>query len=98
MESTSALIVRKSEEDGIEYPESDGKSMAETDEHQDLMIQFIEGLKDFYRNDSNVYVAGNLFIYFKKGDSGSSVAPDCFVIFNQQFRQFNKTQILSQHI
>lgn len=80
MESTSVLILPKNEDDGIDYPESDGKPMAETDEHRDLMIQFIEGLKDFYRNDSNVYVAGNLFVYFKKGHPSASVTPDCFVV------------------
>src|SRR3990172_1501207 len=80
MESTSVLILPKNEDDGIDYPESDGKLMAETDEHRDLMIQFIEGLKDFYRNDSNVYVAGNLFVYFKKGHPSASVTPGCFVV------------------
>jgi len=64
----------------VYYPESDGRPMAETDVHRDLMVNLIEGLKDFYRNEPDVYVSGNLFIYFREGDPSACVAPDCFVV------------------
>ena len=32
----------------IFYPESDGKPMAETEIHRDLMIDFIQILKDYF--------------------------------------------------
>jgi len=63
------------------YPESDGEPMAETDTHRNLMIYLIEALTDRYRDDPQVYVAGNLFLYYAEGDPTSAIAPDVFVVF-----------------
>ena len=65
----------------IVYPESDGKPMAETDTHRDLMIDFIQMLKHHYRNDTDVYVSGNLLIYYEEGNPRKSISPDVFVVF-----------------
>jgi len=65
----------------VYYPESDGEPMAETDVHRDLMIYLIEALKDYFRDDPQVYVAGNLFLYYVEGDPSASIAPDVFVVF-----------------
>ena len=65
----------------IIYPESDGQPMAESDIHRDYMVDVIETLKDRYRNQNNVYVSGNLFIYYEKGVKSSVFSPDAFVIF-----------------
>ncbi len=67
--------------DEIEYPSSDGKPMAETDLHRDEMFDLIAMLKERYKEQSNVYVAGNLLIYYEEGDPGSRFAPDVFVVF-----------------
>jgi Uma2 family endonuclease len=64
----------------IEYPESDGKPMAETDTHIQLLSNVREMLKDFFRDDSQIYVAGNLLFYYEEGEPSSSVAPDVFVV------------------
>ncbi len=64
----------------IEYPESDGRPMAETDWHADALIYLREALRDFFRADSQVYVAGNLLIYYNQDDPTTSVAPDVFVV------------------
>ncbi len=65
----------------IYYPESDGEPMAETDTHRNLMVYLIEALMDRYRGDPQVYVAGNLFMYYAEGDPTSAIAPDVFVVF-----------------
>jgi len=65
----------------IEYPAADGKPMAETDTHRDVMVYLIEALKARFQADPQVYVAGNLFIYYEQGDPHSRVAPDVFVVF-----------------
>ena len=62
----------------IFYPESDGKPMAETEIHRDLMIDFIQILKDYFIAE-DVCVSGNMFIYYVEGDPKKSVAPDVFV-------------------
>jgi Uma2 family endonuclease len=63
----------------VEYPETDGKPMAETDIHLEWMIRIRDVLKWRYRN-RRVYVGANLLIYFLKGNPRKSVAPDAFVV------------------
>ena len=54
--------------------------MAETDTHRDQMADLIHMLKDFYRDAPNVYVSGNLLIYYEEGNVYKRVAPDVFVV------------------
>ncbi len=61
------------------YPESDGKPMAETDIHRDLMVDFIQMLQHHFREDP-VYVSGNLLIYYEEGNMKKSVSPDVFIV------------------
>jgi Uma2 family endonuclease len=63
----------------LEYPESDGKPMAETDVHRDWMVRIIDLLRHRYRGEP-VYVSGNLMVYYVEGDPRKSVAPDTFVV------------------
>lgn len=64
----------------IRYPESDGEPMAETDTHINLLIYLREALSDYFRDAPDVYVAGNLFLYYEEGDPTEAVAPDVFVV------------------
>lgn len=64
----------------VHYPESDGKPMAETDVHRREMFDLIGALDDRFRDDPDVYVAGNLFLYYVEGDPRKVVAPDVFVV------------------
>lgn len=70
----------------IFYPESDGKPMAETEIHRDLMIDFIQILKDYFIN-KDVCVSGNMFMYYEEGDPKKSVAPDVFVVCGIEKKQ-----------
>src|SRR5579862_4067881 len=63
------------------YPVSDGKPMAETDKHRKLMTYDIDGLDNFYRHRSDVYVSGSNFLYWEEGNPKARVSPDCYVIF-----------------
>ena len=64
----------------ITYPTSDGKPMAETDYHRELMIDLIESLKVFYADDPRVYVSGNLLLFYQEGDKRKHLSPDVFVV------------------
>jgi Uma2 family endonuclease len=64
----------------IEYPESDGEPMAETEFHLDETIYLIEALRERFRSEPDVYVNGNLFLYFVPGNPRSVVSPDVFVV------------------
>ncbi|MYA99058.1 Uma2 family endonuclease [Candidatus Poribacteria bacterium] len=65
----------------IIYPESDGEPMAETDRHRNLMMDFIFLLKEHFEDVNDVYVSGNLLMYYEEGNIYKSVAPDVFVVF-----------------
>jgi len=63
----------------IEYPESDGKPMGETDLHRDWMIRILELLKHRYRGE-RVYVSSDLLLYYQEGRPQKFVVPDVFVV------------------
>ena len=65
----------------LEYPSSDGEPMAETDLHRWLLFDATTRLIHRYAADPNVYVSGNLLVYYKEGKPRVCLAPDCFVAF-----------------
>lgn len=62
------------------YPETNGKPMTETDKHRRELTALIEALIAFFRNVPDVYVSGNLMLYYEEGNPAASVAPDVFVV------------------
>jgi Uma2 family endonuclease len=68
------------QQDSVFYPESDGKPMAESDLHRKEMFDLISALEYRYRDAPDMYVAGDLFIYYREGDPSSAVAPDVFMV------------------
>ncbi len=63
------------------YPESDGAPVGETGWHVDWFVRLQEVLRERYRGRTDVYVGGNMFIYFTEGDPRDVVCPDAFVAF-----------------
>jgi Uma2 family endonuclease len=74
-----AGITTKTTED-LDYPTSDGKPMAETDWHRDLMNALIQTLAAYYAADPMVYVSGNLLVFYKPGNRRRHLSPDVFVV------------------
>ena len=65
----------------IDYPSTDGMPLAETDFQFDPLAYARNALRDYYRERSDVYVAGNMLIYYEEGNVKARVAPDVFVVF-----------------
>jgi Uma2 family endonuclease len=65
----------------IEYPSSDGEPMAESDFQRKPLIYTVEALGIYFQNRPDVYVSGDLFIYYEEGNPQARVAPDVFVVF-----------------
>ena len=63
----------------VEYPDSDGQPMAETEIHLNEMVDLLAALKRRYRGVPDVYIGGDLFLYYRQGDPRSVVAPDVFL-------------------
>ena len=64
----------------VEYPSSDGQPIAETDHQRTPLTYAVEALRHHFRDRTDVYVSGNLFIYYREGDPQAVVAPDVFVV------------------
>jgi Uma2 family endonuclease len=64
----------------VEYPTSDGRPMAETDTHRQVMVDLIATLQDHFADDPLAYVSGNLLLYYERGNKRARVAPDVFVV------------------
>ena len=70
----------------IEYPSSDGKPMAETDLHRRRMNDLIERLEAFFAAQDDVYVSGNLLVYYEEGNVNRHLSPDAFVVYGVEKR------------
>jgi len=73
-----SVVVRKKV---VHYPETDGKPMAETDIHYEVVTNTRFALQWYFRDREDVYVSGNLFVYYEEGNPKKCVAPDVFVVF-----------------
>ena len=63
-----------------DFPSGDGKPMAESDLHRDLMSELIGTLKWWFRDKPDVYVSGNLLVFYEPGNKRRHVSPDVFVV------------------
>jgi Uma2 family endonuclease len=64
----------------VHYPSSDGKPMAESDFQRGPLMYAVEALRIHFQQQPDVYVSGNLFIYYEEGNPEAVVAPDVFVV------------------
>ena len=64
----------------VDYPTGDGKPMAETDVHRDDMVDLIQMLKDDFADHPDVFVSGNLLMFYVEGDRRKHISPDVFVV------------------
>ena len=62
------------------YPESDGEPMAETPRHQQVMIDGMDILRSHFRGLADVYIGGNMMLYYEEGNPRKSISPDVFMV------------------
>jgi Uma2 family endonuclease len=53
--------------------------MAESDFQREPLIYAVESLNIFFAGRADVYVSGNMFVYYRQGDPEAVVAPGVFV-------------------
>ena len=63
----------------VDYPYSDGRPMAESEAQLRAMVYVLTMLYMHFKNRSDVYVGGDMFVYYEEGNPGAVVAPDVFV-------------------
>ena len=62
------------------YPSSDGLPLAENDWQLEAILDAVGVLRNRYLDRPDVYVSGDLLIYYEEGSPRKSVAPDVFVV------------------
>lgn len=64
----------------VYYPETDGKPMAETDTHRNLLLSMLELLQSAFPES---YVSGNICLYYEEGDPRKMISPDAMLCRSQ---------------
>lgn len=65
----------------VEYPVRDEEPMGETDQHRDELYKYaLEVLLEHFKGRAGIYVSGNNFVYYTKGDPKAVVSPDTYVV------------------
>lgn len=62
------------------YPSGDGQPMAETPIHVEAIMLLHQALQDFFRDRPDVFVASDIFWYWKKGSKTARISPDVMVV------------------
>ena len=65
----------------IEYSSSDGELMAESREQWYALVDTVGVLDVHFKSRNDVFVAGDLLVYYRMNDNQARVAPDVFVVF-----------------
>ncbi len=65
------------------YPSSNGQPMAESTEHYQWIVAITGGLEVLFKDDANVFVAGDLLWYPVEGKPEIRRAPDVMVVFGR---------------
>ena len=65
----------------IDYPSSDGEPMAETDFQYIPLTETVAALRAWFHNRPDVYVAGDMLVYYRMNNPNVSVAPDIYAVF-----------------
>ena len=64
----------------VHYPCSDDQPMAESEFQLVPMLYALNVLRTHFRHREDVYVGGDMFVYYEEGNPGAVVAPDVFVV------------------
>ncbi len=71
----------------IFYPDTDGKPMAASDRHRRILNCTIETLEAHYKLQPDVYVSGDILMYYVKGDPHQVISPDVLVSFGLEKKE-----------
>ena len=63
------------------YPETDGKPMAVSDMHRRILTRIIQTLENHFTQRPEVYVSGDILMYYVEGQPQKVVSPDVLVTF-----------------
>ena len=65
----------------IVYPSSDGEPMAESDWQYIPLTETVSTLRVWFQDRLDVYIAGDMLVYYRMNDNLTRVAPDVYAVF-----------------
>lgn len=74
-------------DDGVEYPTSDGRPVAETPLHYWRLADAAHALSRRFESDPGAYVGVNMLVYDQRGNPRRHLSPDLFVAFGVPERE-----------
>ena len=63
------------------YPSEDGKPMAVSDYHRQLLIWVLQALEAHFAGNPGVYISGDILMYYLQGFPRKVISPDVLVAF-----------------
>jgi Uma2 family endonuclease len=88
----------------VVYPDSDGEPMSDNTLQFEWIVTIKEGLEAVFKDDPNVFVAGDLLWYPVEGDPTTRMAPDALVAIGRpkgyrgSYRQWEEAGIAPQAV
>lgn len=67
--------------EGVYYPEEREDDMGETSIHINLLADLLKILKNFFKNRQDVFLSGNMNLYYEQGNPYKWFAPDLLIAF-----------------
>jgi Uma2 family endonuclease len=85
LQETAAMVAQPQIPTSIDvfYPESDGKPMADNTKQFRWIVVIEQNLEWLFRDNADVFVAGDLLWYPVEGNNALSTAPDAMVSFGR---------------
>jgi Uma2 family endonuclease len=81
MRATTVFLDGPDVYNGVYYPSSDGKPMAETYLHVLTIRYLLDALEDVFASRKDVFIAGNMNWFWTEGEWKRRRAPDVMVVF-----------------
>lgn len=78
----------------IEYPESDGEPVAESEPQLLSLLYSVAALRVYFQNQPDTYVVGNILFYYEEGNPKAVVAPDVMVVMGGSNKRKRRSYML----
>ncbi len=77
------MVTQVTNQTEIVYPDCDGEPMSDNTKQFRWIVTIKEGLEWLFKDDENVFVAGDLLWYPVEGDNVTRAAPDAMVVIGR---------------
>lgn len=71
----------------IEYPDTDNMPMPDNDVQFTPVTETLLTLRNQFLHRDDVYIAANMFVYYRKNDNQTRVAPDIYAVIGDTYKE-----------